>query len=866
MLRFLSLGWGRIGGLALLGLVAMPAPASALSPAPVVQQADERVASPRVVSIVVVGNRRFTQAQLITAFGQPVGVPLSEERIGQGIRTLWTDFHVHADVDYRPVDGGIELRLAVEEMPVDLEPRFVGVVDVDTDQVYEWAGIEQGAELFLHEAPLVRERLIEGYHREGYYFVEVDVVMPERSEVEDGSVPDDVIFHIREGPLVKVTDMVVHGADSFPDTGYLFWASDFQEVADVELDGNRFLWIWRDELVDRTLREDLLAMREVYRNYGWFDAIVELDRLEFNTDRDRVVIHVKVDEGPRYAVGSLAFEMVDLAGPDGSEERPATSYYPLEELAALCTLKEGVPFTRFDMAVDHRALRNHYGDDGYIAHSSLGPQASWRFLEPRLVYDVDENLVHVTYRIVQGSQQFIREVRVKGNIHTQDRVIRRLITVDPGDVADLQEIESSLRRIRGTGFFSDRLGTGTHLEPVFRFIETEDPNWKDLEYEVEEGNDLQFQFTGNFNFDTGLYGGVTVTKSNFALLNLPSSPWSLLGEVQDKQAFHGAGESLSVSLQPGTEYSQYSARWTDPDILRRQRDRVSLTVEGSQNFRFYEPYDEERSDIGFRVGRQVGADSSAWIGFGIGQVKVSELEQSASPSIFSPVDVPLALALQEGTSDLARVDFGYALDTLDSRYVPREGARVRTGLSVYNGALGSDFDFWRLDLRGELYGQFGDEADDLRNGWRLHGGVGVSDAYGDTDFVPYTERFFLGGSGRLYGIRGFKVRGVGPNEKGHASGGSTFLRGGVEYRFPLITTHRPGSTDRSEIIRGALFIDAGVLDEDPYELDFGELRASYGIAFALSVFPQVPITFSFGFPFVDGPGDDKRVFNFSIGF
>ena len=846
--------------LALAGLLALPAsPAPRALPAPVPQ--DDQAAAPRVLAVQVVGNQRFTASQLITALGQPVGAPLSEDRVEEGIRTLWRDFSVHADVDFRAVAGGVELRLTVEEMPVDLEPRFVGNVGVGTDDVLAWAGVAPGEELFLHEAPLVRERLLDAYRAEGYYFVEVDTVTPPADE--DGRVLPDVIFQIREGPLVKVTDMVVHGADSFPDTGFLFWSSDFQEVADVELDGSRFLWLLRDELVERTLREDLIAMRQVYRNYGWFDAVVELDRLEFNASRDRVVIHVRVDEGARYRVGSLDFELVEFV--DG-EERPASSFLPLEDLEAACALVPGEPYSLFTVGRDRAVLRRTYGEQGYIAHGSLGEEASWAFLEPRLVFDVDEHLVHVTYRIAQGRQQFIREVRIRGNVHTQDRVIRRLITVDPGDVADLDEIESSLRRIRGTGFFTNQLGDPTHQEPVFRFVETDDPAWKDLEYQVEEGNDLQFQFTGNFNFDTGLYGAMTVTKSNFSILNTPSSLWSAIGEIQDKQAFHGAGESLSVSLQPGTQYSQYSARWSDPDILRRHRDRISMTVAGFQNFRFYDPYDEERTDVSARFGYQTGPDSSVWGGFGFGRVKVSDLEQSATPSIFSPIDVPEALALQEGTSDLARLDFGYVLDTLDSRYVPREGARVRSSMSIYNGALGSDFDFWKLDLRGELYGQFGDEEDDLRNGWRLQGGLGVADAYGDTDFVPYTERFFLGGSGRQFGIRGFQVRGVGPNEKSHAIGGSTYVRASVEYRFPVITTARPGSTERSEVIRGGLFVDSGVLGPDPFELDLDELRASYGIAFALSIFPQVPITFSFGFPLVDGPGDDKRVFNFSIGF
>lgn len=828
---------------------------------PLVQQAAP-AALPRVLAIEVEGNQRFTASQLTNALGQEVGGELSESRIDEGIKTLWRDFHVHSKVQYRTVPGGVELKLIVQEMPVDLEPRFVGNVEEDNEQVHEWAGIEIGAELFLHEAPLVRQRLIDAYQREGYYFVEVDVVMPDQAALEAGQA-EDVIFQIREGPLVKVTGMEVTGATAFPDTGWLFWASDFLEVADVELDGSKILFWWRDELVERTLESDLIAMRQVYRSYGWFDAVVELERLDFNKERDRVKIHVRVDEGPRYTVSGIDFEMVEFV--DG-EERPATSYYPIDELRELLELEVGEPFSQKELLEDQRALRRHYGEDGYISHPSLGPDASWDFLEPRYVYDVENHQVHLTYRISQGRQQFIREVRLKGNVHTQDRVMRRLITVDPGDVADLTEIEDSLRRIRGTGFFDDPLNPQGHFQPTFRFVETDDPNWKDLEYEVEEGNDLQFQFTGNFSFDSGLYGGMTITKSNFAIADLPSSPWAMFGEIQDKRAFHGAGETISLSLQPGTEFSQYRLRWTDPDILERHRDRISLTVDGYQNYRFYKPYDEERRDLSVRVGRQWGPDSSIWAGAGAGSVDVSGFFNSGTPSLFSPLDVPQDLADQEGSSTLVHADVGFNYSTLDSRFVPREGSRVTTSGSVYTSALGSDYDFWKAQFMFDRYGQFGDELDDVRTGWALRGGLGISDGFGSDEEVPYTERFFLGGTGSSFGLRGFKLRGVGPNEEGFSVGGHTFLRGAMEYRFPVITSYQSGSTERFEVVRGALFLDTGVIGADPWDLDLGEYRASTGIAFSLAIFPQVPITLSFGFPIKDGPDDDKRIFSFSIGF
>ena len=90
---------------------------------------DEPQVLPRVLAIEVEGNQRFTDSQLIGALGQEVGGLLSQDRIDAGIKTLWSDFSVHSKVQFRNVLGGVELKLIVQEMPVDLEPRFVGNVE-----------------------------------------------------------------------------------------------------------------------------------------------------------------------------------------------------------------------------------------------------------------------------------------------------------------------------------------------------------------------------------------------------------------------------------------------------------------------------------------------------------------------------------------------------------------------------------------------------------------------------------------------------------------------------------------------------------------------------------------------------------------
>jgi outer membrane protein insertion porin family len=138
-------------------------------------------------------------------------------------------------------------------------------------------------------------------------------------------------------------------------------------------------------------------------------------------------------------------------------------------------------------------------------------------------------------------------------------------------------------------------------------------------------------------------------------------------------------------------------------------------------------------------------------------------------------------------------------------------------------------------------------------------GAGYAKAFGESDSIPYTERFFLGGYKTL---RGFDYRGVGPNEGTSPTGGESVLNASFEYRLPLYSTTRPGTFDKVEMFRLILFTDAGVLGSDGGDLDLDDMRASAGFGLGMT-FP-FPLVFNFGFPLEEGPGDRTEVFSFNI--
>jgi len=96
----------------------------------------------------------------------------------------------------------------------------------------------------------------------------------------------------------------------------------------------------------------------------------------------------------------------------------------------------------------------------------------------------------------------------------------------------------------------------------------------------------------------------------------------------------------------------------------------------------------------------------------------------------------------------------------------------------------------------------------------------------------------------------------------NALGGQTSLDGTIEYRIPLYTNIQPGTYKEIELFRLTLFADGGILDPEPYRLDWNEARASLG--FSVGMISPFPVTLNFGFPVLEGEGDRRQTFSFSI--
>ena len=837
--------------LAVLAILAAASPALAQESRPPAAQAVEL---PIVQALRVEGAERYTEAQIAAVLGQRIGEKYDGAALERGLERLWTSFHVRAEAFAVDVAGGIEVVVRVHEMAVDREVRFIGNESVDEEQLREWAQLEERSELYLHQAGRVRQRILENYRREGYPFAEVNVVTREGE-----SVVPDVVFEIREGRRVRVKGVEVHGNRSMPDSTFLFfWDSGLSSLAQVQTEGPT-LFNWVGSKYDaEVLEADVLAMREVYRDRGWLDAVVEIDRLEFNDDFSEVVVHLFVDEGERYEVSSLSIVGVEWTGGasrSAQELRPAELVIPESELLALCKLRPGSFYERTLRERDTATLRSRYGSKGRIAHPSLPRELGWSFETPELAFDVERHTVAVTYRIAQGRELRLREILINGTAHTRDRVVRRELSVFPGQVADLVEIERSLARINASGYFTDPGNREFGHDPTFRFVPVaEDPSSVDLEYVVEEGRVIDFMMSGGVNSDYGLFASFSLQMRNFDLVDTPDDWLSAGSEIGDKDAFHGAGQTLTLNASPGARLSNYQISFTEPDLFQSHLEPIGLNLEFAKLERIFRTHDDDRTRYKARLGRLFGFDVRAWLGFIVQEIEVSDLDDDG---------VPLALDFQadQGRTRMSGVTFDLGKRFLDHPWVPHDGYVLNWSNGFYSTDLGGDYDITTTEAGADYYLPVIEHSDGTRSVLHFEANFGAQQPYGETGSTPYTERYFLGG---MRTLRGFQQRGVGPMDpfSREPLGGETQLYGTIEFFYPLNSYTQPGSYRSIETLRLGVFFDYGVLGVDSWSLDTADMRTSAGFTIGL-VYPM-PFVFNFGYPIREFDGDDRQTFSFTI--
>ncbi|MEM8712533.1 MAG: POTRA domain-containing protein, partial [Planctomycetota bacterium] len=760
-------------------------------------------------------------------------------RIGQKIprsidareKRLWDDFRILVVTNgysFEEVQGGVIVHLRLFETPVVLDPKFVGNVHFDVDQLREWALLDERVEITVDAAERIEDRIRRAYQRQGYHFVEVDHVLG-----GEGARRRELIFEIREGPKVYVKKVEIEGNTVIPDEGILIWRKTLKKLARLGTKGRGLFAWWGHRFDEEVMEADRIALVQQYRDRGYLDAIVDAE-MEFTADRSGVKVKFVVDEGEPYQVRSIGIRAVEFEdvevfpGQSETRQREAELTIPEEELLQLLALKVGEPIQQTRVRVDQRRLLERYGEDGHIPLSRFenrAGSAGWRFLEPQLTFDYENHQVDVVYVLQQGRPFYLRHLEIAGNENTKDHVLRRRFAQMPGELVDTVKMQEGMRRVRATGFFDDQFARGQHPPPTltYRAVEGE-PDLVDAFVTVKEGRTINANLSGGVASDQGLVGIVSVSINNFDAQKLPRSWLGVFGEVYRKEAFNGDGETFGIDVSPGSEVSYWRLFYQHPDVFSRYFDPIGFVSEVQQRGRIFRSNDEERTFARFAVTRALGqGDVQLSAGVRWQTIEIDDFDVGG--------DLPRTLTRSEGRERFVGLTGSISANKLDNRRLPRSGWTARWTNTVYGEALGSDNNLWKSEASFDRYFHFSEDTTEAAPGIYMNFGAGLAVPFdGNKGSVNYGERFFFGGA--RFG-RGLRFRGWGPYDGDFPLGGETYLRTTLEYRFPLYAQTVPGTSKRREVFRGSFFVDAGVLDPQAYELDFAERRATAGFALGL---------------------------------
>jgi outer membrane protein insertion porin family len=592
------------------------------------------------------------------------------------------------------------------------------------------------------------------------------------------------------------------------------------------------LLIFTDKLKEDVLNKDIARLNKYLKEEGYLDARVTLDRFEFNTDMDEVMIYILVQEGKRYKVRN-----VKVAG--------CEAFFP-EQIMELVHIEPGDPYREVKISADIRRIQRFYWDRGYFRAEIRGPE---------LNYDETRPLVDLSYVISEGQQKSVRDVVITGNQSTRDDVIRREITLNPGDLIAHRERQWSYNQLVATQYFTDQRGI-PRVDLIPRA--TNDPLLEDLLVEVEEGGTGMFTFNVGVSSDTGLIGGIRVNKTNFDITDTPSSLWDFPAEFfGSRKAFHGGGQNLNLYAMPGTVESSYGIRFTEPYLFDTHPYPISLSVNFFRYNVDYSDWSTRRYGVNPTLGKRWSREFYTSLGFRSELIKQYSIEP----------DAPNSVKNFAGKNGLRGIEGHVSFRDVDNPRTPSIGYTAFVNYDYTGGPLGADVEISKAVLSNTIFLPAYETETGLKHVFSVKGTFGWVEEHSGTDDVPSFERFYLGGTSGYFPLRGFEWREVGPRENDEVIGGQIAVGFSAEYSIPLISEYNREYDSEETRLKGLFFFDAGGMGLHPSDSAvWNEMRTSGGVGIKLSlpVLGGVPISIYYGIPFKKYAGDERRSFNISM--
>jgi outer membrane protein insertion porin family len=403
----------------------------------------------------------------------------------------------------------------------------------------------------------------------------------------------------------------------------------------------------------------------------------------------------------------------------------------------------------------------------------------------------------------------------------------------PGEYFNSVNVETTRKRLDNLNYFEPNGGVQVSGATSAQ------AGYRDVNIMLREKKTGSISFGAGFSSIDNIVGYVNLEQTNFDITN----PWN----------FTGGGQRFAMQMRLGSERRDFKISLTEPWFLGKR-----LALGGELYYRDLAFLNDnyEQGNVGGAVflRKPMGRKGYVKAEYRIENIDVDvdtidPVDYTGPGGIPDGVPDPSLFTMEDGRYLRSAIALSYVYDSRDSNILPRQGGRANVGLTLAGGALGGDVDTYTVSASGSKHWSL--PWDMIFN---LSGAAAVVDAHGGGT-VPIFERQFLGGARNL---RGFDYRDVGPRDPvtGDVIGGQTSAYGTAEVTFPIF-----------ENIRGAAFVDAGMVSADEWDFGFGELYSDAGLGLRLNL-PFGPLAMDYAIPFQaeDDAADTGGQFNFYLNY
>jgi outer membrane protein insertion porin family len=626
---------------------------------------------------------------------QQQGEALSPETVSDDIKAVFElGYFQNVRAEIEPFEGGIKLIYIVREKPTIRMVEVFGNRKLDDDQIRDKITITPGA---IEDTVLIQrnaDSIRSLYGEKGFALA---TVVPVITEIDEGHVL--LTYQISEGPKVRIKEIEIDGNQEISDFR-VRWAMETSKWW-------MFSWLTSGGHYEKAvLSEDLRKIRNLYHDNGFIQAHVSEPEILVTKDRRTMTISVEIDEGEQFNVSSIEFKGNDV--------------FADEELMQIVKTIPGTPISKKILDKDVANLTDMYTEKGYALAN----------IYPDIVPDIEEKSVKIRFVIYERGIFEVGRIDISGNLKTRDKVIRREIRLNEGDVFNGKLLKRSYQRIYNLKFFEE-----VKLKTV--------PNIKDSTLDIDM--EIKERSTGSLNAGVGY-------SSEDKFLGMFEVTLGNLG---------GRGQYLRLKSEFSSSSTNFELSFREPWLFDRQ---ISFNTSIYRVEKEYTDY--EKKAEGFTVGLGKGFLEywSANATYGYENATIFNIEETASDYMKE----------QEGTRVTSSISPSLVRDTRDNFLNPHKGSR--NGVYLKYAGLGGDNRYYKVALDSRWFLPVSESTH-----FSVRGRHSFAGGYSG-DKLPLYERYRVGGGRTVRGLRD-----VGPRDESDIYiGGLRRMLFNLEYSFPLI--------------------------------------------------------------------------------